>query len=49
MTVADALHERVVTITTDQTLEEAARTMLDRGVEHIGTPLLRRDSASDIS
>jgi CBS domain-containing protein len=32
MTVADALHERVVAITTDQTLEEAARTMLDRGV-----------------
>lgn len=32
MTVADALHERVVAITTDQTLEEAARIMLDRGV-----------------
>ena len=32
MTVADALRERVVAITTDQTLEEAARTMLDRGV-----------------
>ena len=31
-TVADALRERVVAITTDQTLEEAARTMLDRGV-----------------
>jgi hypothetical protein len=24
-------------------------TVLDRGVEYIGTPLLRRDSASDIS
>jgi len=32
MTVADALRERVVAITTDQTLEEAARIMLDRGV-----------------
>jgi CBS domain-containing protein len=32
ITVADALRERVVAITTDQTLEEAARTMLDRGV-----------------
>ncbi len=32
LTVADALHERVVAITTDQTLEEAARIMLDRGV-----------------
>jgi signal-transduction protein with cAMP-binding, CBS, and nucleotidyltransferase domain len=33
VTVADALHEGgVVTITTDQTLEEAARTMRDRGV-----------------
>jgi CBS domain-containing protein len=31
MTVADALRERVVAITTDQTLEEAARIMLDRG------------------
>ena len=31
-TVADALRERVVAITTDQTLEEAARTMLDRSV-----------------
>jgi CBS domain-containing protein len=32
MTVADALRERVVAITTDQTLEEAARIMLDRGI-----------------
>lgn len=32
MTVADALRERVVAITTDQTLEEAARIMLDRNV-----------------
>jgi CBS domain-containing protein len=33
MTVADALHGGgVVTITTDQTLEEAVRTMRDRGV-----------------
>jgi CBS domain-containing protein len=32
LTVADALRERVVAITTDQTLEEAARIMLDRGV-----------------
>jgi CBS domain-containing protein len=32
MAVADALRERVVAITTDQTLEEAARIMLDRGV-----------------
>ena len=33
MTVADALHGgSVVTITTDQTLEEAARMMRDRGV-----------------
>jgi CBS domain-containing protein len=32
MTVSDALHASVVTITTDQTLEEAARMMRDRGV-----------------
>jgi CBS domain-containing protein len=32
MTVADALRRNVVTITTDQTLEEAARMMRDRGV-----------------
>jgi CBS domain-containing protein len=32
LTVAHALRERVVAITTDQTLEEAARIMLDRGV-----------------
>jgi signal-transduction protein with cAMP-binding, CBS, and nucleotidyltransferase domain len=32
LTVADALRDSVVTITTDQTLEEAARTMRDRGV-----------------
>ena len=32
LTVADALHERVVAITTDQTLTEAARIMFDRGV-----------------
>ena len=32
LTVADALRERVVAITTDQTLAEAARIMLDRGV-----------------
>jgi CBS domain-containing protein len=32
MTVGDALSRNVVTITTDQTLEEAARTMRDRGI-----------------
>ena len=32
MSVADALQRQVVTITTDQTLEEAARMMRDRGV-----------------
>jgi CBS domain-containing protein len=32
MTVSDALRDSVVSITTDQTLEEAARMMLDRGV-----------------
>jgi CBS domain-containing protein len=32
MTVSDALRDAVVTITTDQTLEEAARMMRDRGV-----------------
>ena len=32
MSVADALRRSVVTITTDQTLEEAARMMRDRGV-----------------
>ena len=32
LTVADALRDSVVTITTDQTLEEAARMMRDRGV-----------------
>ena len=32
MSVADALRRTVVTITTDQTLEEAARMMRDRGV-----------------
>src|SRR5918994_33616 len=35
LTVADALRERVVAITTDQTLEDAARTMVAGHIRHL--------------